>query len=162
MRRRLEELVRVARALPGAFQPADVRPLSVVWHESETGSGDPSPLRRRTAALLGALAARLEPALLEGLRRAGHAWDQVDATTVLDDDLRGQVAALEESWRGIGGAAALEGLLVLQVATALVSLVERRLATFVRLRRGGELLPGGRPFLDLPGALAEVAARWAA
>jgi hypothetical protein len=60
-------------------------------------------------------------------------------------------------------AAALEGLLAVDTAVALVRVFERRLATLLRLRLRSatpDLLPGGRPFLDLAGALAELAEAW--
>lgn len=60
-------------------------------------------------------------------------------------------------------AVALEGLLVLDTAVSLVRLFESRLASLLRLRRRSatpELLPEGRPFLDLAGALRELAEVW--
>ena len=64
MARRLEELVGAARALPGV--KAAVRPLGVEPPGPPSGV-DPAALRRRLAAFLAALAARLEPALLAAL-----------------------------------------------------------------------------------------------
>jgi hypothetical protein len=133
-----------------------------------TGGGQargvaPEALRARTAGLLADLAARLRPALDEALERAGRAWDQVDALAVIDGDegWRARADDLGRAWRAAGGAEALEALLTLDTAQALVRLLERRLAAFVRLRGDAELRPGGRPFLDVPGALAELAGRWA-
>ena len=60
-------------------------------------------------------------------------------------------------------AVALEGLLAIDLAIALVRLFERRLAALLRLRLRSatpELLPEGRPFLDLGRALHEAAEAW--
>lgn len=68
-----------------------------------------------------------------------------------------------------GGVAArratgIEGLLVLEAACGLARLCEQRLSSLIRLRvRSGDeqLLPGGRPFLDVAAALKEAARAWA-
>ncbi len=60
-------------------------------------------------------------------------------------------------------AVALEGLLALDASVALVRLFERRLAPLLRLRLRSatpDVLPDGRPFLDLGQALHEVAEAW--
>jgi hypothetical protein len=84
----------------------------------------------------------------------------VDALVLVDDDWRRRAEELAGDWRGVGGAEALEAILVLDTVKAIVLLLERRLAAFVRLRGARDLRPGGRPFLDVPGALAELAVRW--
>ena len=60
-------------------------------------------------------------------------------------------------------AVALEGLLAVDASVALTRLFERRFATLLRLRMRSntpELLPDGRPFLDLGRALREAAEAW--
>jgi hypothetical protein len=95
----------------------------------------------------------------------------VDALTVVDEELgvtlaktrRTLVAAATAASPG-GRAVALEGLLALDTARGLVTLAERGLASLIRLRvrsQVEDLLPGGRPFLDLGAALAEAARAWA-
>jgi hypothetical protein len=90
---------------------------------------------------------------------------------VIDDELDGEIAALRRRLSAGGGPAAspgrraiaLEGLLALDAAIALVRLFERRLAALLRLRLRSatpELLPEGRPFLDLGAALREAAGAW--
>ena len=104
------------------------------------------------------------------LRRARQAWDQADALAVLDAPLKAEVAALRRwlarlaaSGRDEVAASALEGLVALDAAVALIRLFERRLAALLRLQlRFGEpeFLPAGRPFLDLAGALREAERAW--
>jgi hypothetical protein len=163
MRGRLDELLKAARDLPGHPGHPVGEPRAVIHAlidiDRATGT-DPAPLRARLASLVGELAARLRPALDEALERAGRAWDQVDALILVDDDWRRRAEELAEDWQAVGGAEALEAMLVLQTVPAIVLLLERRLAAFVRMRGAGDLRPGGRPFLDVPGALAELAVRW--
>jgi hypothetical protein len=169
MPRALEDLVDRCRSLPWPGAP----PASVVvWPPPvppppELGDGGaPSrraAARRLLADLLGALAARVGPALLQDLERAAHAWDQVDALALLDDELRAQADRAAQAWRAAGGPEATMAILTIDAALDLVRLLERRLATLVRLRARSaapELVVGGRPFLDVAGALAEVARRW--
>jgi hypothetical protein len=123
------------------------------------------------ASLLERLAARTEPALVACLLRSREEWDQADAFSVIDADLAGEIAALRRrlatgagpASSGARRAIALEGLLVVDAAVALVRLFERRLASLLRLRLRSatpEVLPDGRPFLDLGRALQEVAEAW--
>jgi hypothetical protein len=131
----------------------------------------PTVLRRRVRELLGELAARVDDELPDPLARAEQAWDQVDALRLVDRALGDEVRALQAAARAAqadddAGARALglEAQLTIDAAMGLVSLVERRLATLVRLRLragGAGLLPDGRPFLDLGAALHEAARRWA-
>ncbi len=127
-------------------------------------------LRAAVGELLRELAARTEPALHGALTRTAVAWDQADAMSILDDALLARAEDLQTRWRHVAGsgapgavAAALEALLALEASLGLVALVERRLATLIRLRlgSGGELLPEGRPFLDVSSALVEAARGWA-
>jgi hypothetical protein len=139
---------------------------------------DRAVLRCRVGALLAALAARIEPALRECMERAMRAWDQVDNLTLVDASARAEAERLRRDWRrlhraAIDGrtaepcadtAAALEALLTIDAALGLASLLERRMATLARLRLRSpdpNLLPDGRPFLDLAAALAEAARGWA-
>jgi hypothetical protein len=128
-------------------------------------------LRRRMGALLAELGRRLDEALPRTLALATSAWDQVDSLTVVDAELAAEIGRLRRSALALadgqdaaGCAAGLESQLTLDAAVGLVSLVERRLATLIRLRlrtSEPELLPDGRPFLDLGAALREAARGWA-
>jgi hypothetical protein len=131
---------------------------------------DVAGLRAEVGALLGELADRMEPALHQALARAENAWDQADAVSVVDAELTTRADALKAAWWKVAAGdqpgargAAIEALLALDAAFGLVQLVERRLATLIRLRvaGGGELLPEGRPFIDVAAALAEAARGWA-
>jgi hypothetical protein len=128
-------------------------------------------LRPAIAALLEQLATRTEPALIACLRRSREEWDQADSLTVIDADLADEIAGLRRRLAGVAEgvasgarrAIALEGLLAVDASVALVRLFERRLASLLRLRLRSatpDLLPEGRPFLDLGRALHEVAGAW--
>ena len=128
-------------------------------------------LRPAIAALLKRLAARTEPALAACLERSREKWDQADALSVIDAEVAEEIAALrrkltagtEPASSAGRRAIALEGLLVVDATVALVRLFERRLAPLLRLRLRSttpDLLPDGRPFLDLGQALHEVAEAW--
>ncbi|HEX2658628.1 MAG TPA: hypothetical protein VHU40_10155 [Polyangia bacterium] len=177
-------MVATARAWPQGARfvvpPPDENPVAA-WlralREDQHGEQDRprapieiADVRARVADALGGLAARVEPALNEVLRRARQAWDQADALAVLDDPLRAEIATLRR-WlarlaapgRDEVAAAALEGLLAIDAAVAMIRLFERRLAALLRLQlRSGdqEFLPHGRPFLDLAGALREAERAW--
>lgn len=132
---------------------------------------DAPTLRRRLGRLLSELAQRLEPALTEALKHAAVAWDAFDEVSVLNPALEEEASWLatlagrferesDPEKRAIG----VEVRIALESALGLIQLVERRLATVVRLRlQSGEpsLLPGERPFLDIAAALAEAARGWA-
>jgi hypothetical protein len=136
-------------------------------------------LRALVATCLHRLATRIEDKLAAGLAEARRAWDQADSITIVDADLG---RALADARRKLGAAAdrarsgdralaavALEGLLVLEAACGLTTLAERRLSSVIRMRMRSpgakeeeqDLLPGGRPFLDLGAAFAEAARAWA-
>ena len=132
-------------------------------------SGD--DLRSAVAAVLDRLASRTEPALVACLRRSREKWDQADSLAIIEDDLADELSALRERLARAAEAAspparraiALEGLLALDASVALVRLFERRLAPLLRLRLRSatpDVLPDGRPFLDLGQALHEVAEAW--
>jgi hypothetical protein len=82
---------------------------------------------------------------------------------IVDAALRAQADSVAAEWRALGGPQAALALLTIDAVVDLVRLVERRLATLVRLRlrsRTPELVVDDRPFLDVPAALAEIARRW--
>jgi hypothetical protein len=138
---------------------------------AEAGRRERDSLRPAIAALLERLAMRSEPALVACLERSRAEWDQADSLSVIDPDVAGEIAALRRrlaAGAGPGASAgrraiALEGLLAVDAAVALVRLFERRLASLLRLRLRSatpDVLPDGRPFLDLGRALHEVAEAW--
>lgn len=169
----------------GVSGPGDQRP-SVDWlrqlaeQRSRQVGGTASPkddrradgaqIRRQVAEALGVLAALVEPALTAAVRRARQAWDQADALVVFDERALAEIAKLRRWLAGCvagepgdAAASALEGLLALDAAVALIRLFEHRLAALLRLQlRSGdpELLPRGRPFLDLAAALREAEQAW--
>jgi hypothetical protein len=128
-----------------------------------------SRLRVTVAATLARLGQQTEAALGPALARARQSWDRSDDITIIDPPLAG---ALTEARRQLQAAAAgpsapvtavaLEGLLAVEAASGLAALAERRLPALIRLRvrAKGDLLPGGRPFLDLGAALQEAAQAW--
>jgi len=148
------ELARAGGAAPD--EPRDV----------ETGD-----LRAAIAVVLAELASRTEPALAACVKRSREEWDQADSLSVIDAELAEDIALLRRRLEASAQppsaaprrAVALEGLLVVDAAVALVRLFERRLAPLLRLRlrsSAPELLPAGRPFLDLGAALHELAEAW--
>jgi hypothetical protein len=132
---------------------------------------EPVRLRALVCHALEALAGRLDELLPPALARARLAWDKVDALTIVDEELatllastRQTLVANARSTSGPARAVAYEGLLALDAARGLTGLAERGLASLIRLRVRGsndDLLPDGRPFLDLGAALAEAARAWA-
>jgi hypothetical protein len=90
--------------------------------------------------------------------------------SIVDEKLLARAASLKARWQEVAAsgepgceAAALEATLAVDASLGLVSLMERRLATLIRLQLGGggTLLPDGRPFLDVSSALSELARGWA-
>jgi hypothetical protein len=170
----LDRMVEQARLLPGekadgglprtADREAPGAPI-VVAEPLE-----PAALRRRVGALLLALGQRIDEALPRTLELAGSAWDQVDTLTVVDVVLRDEIRTVRQAARALAvdedaarRAIGLEAELTLDAAVGLVSLLERRLSTLVRLRMRSDdpqLLPEGRPFVDLGAALGEAARAW--
>lgn len=134
-------------------------------------SVDVRQLRGRLGRLLSELAGRLEPALTGALKHAAVAWDAFDEVSILNPALEDEAswlatvaAKLEREPDPIRRAIGVEVRIALESALGLIQLVERRLATVVRLRvQSGNpsLLPGDRPFLDIAAALAEAARGWA-
>jgi hypothetical protein len=171
--RELKQLLQTAAVLPGpkvALTP---------WNHLGTlaqAACDPSApvdlvrLRAMVGQTLVALARRIDEVLPGALARARQAWDTIDDLTIVDEELAAMLAATRGALVAAIGtspqqrAVALEGLLALDAARGLTGLAERGLASLIRLRvrgRDDELLPQGRPFLDLGAALAEAARAWA-
>jgi hypothetical protein len=104
------------------------------------------------------------------LAQPWRSWEKIDDLSIVDEQL---AALLAEARRALVAAArgparlravAFEGLLALDAARGLTTLAEHGLASLIRLRvRAGdeELMPDGRPFLDIGAALAEAARAWA-
>lgn len=169
----LERLVDTARALPGEILPAPKVQLPLGAEppaDLHAATRDLGALRERLGRLLDKLARRLEPSLKTALQHADVAWDAFDEVAVLDAELEGEAAelgaaaaALEREEDPERHAVGTEIRMVLESTLGLVHLIERRLATLVRLRvQSGDraLLPGGRPFLDIASALAEASLGW--
>jgi len=122
------------------------------------------------ARCLRAMAQKVEEALPAALASARQAWDRVDTLNVVDRAVTTQVAETRRALQKTistgaptARATALEGLVALDTAWGLTRLFERRLSSLIRLRvlSGQEnLLPNGRPFLDLSAALNEAARAW--
>jgi hypothetical protein len=186
----LQQLVRAAAALPGPQLDVALWHRLEPWGtdpSGATGTDDAGELRAATraevarvralvAGCLGALAQRVEQALGPALALARQSWDRVDDLVIVDAPLGSNLSRvrqqLEAALDSAGqdrdsravAAAALEGLMALEAAEGLTGLCQHRLSSLIRLRvsmEDGELLPGGRPFLDVGAALAEAARRWA-
>jgi hypothetical protein len=181
-------LLEVARALPGASTSEETAleargiatwagELALAATQAAEGGPSrgadvpPAALRREVAALLARLARHVDDALAAALARAARAWEQVDALPMIDPELEDGVAlvrlglarAAHATAPAAQRAVALEGLLAVDAAVALARLCERRMASLLRLRLrspASELLPAGRPFLDLGAALHEAAEAW--
>ena len=159
----LQRLYQAAAALPGDVFPVALPMVSTLPPGQAEGSPDVEPLRQALGALLLELANRVDPLLVHALTRASGVWDQVDAFTVMDTramdrvgDLRAWCAQLRGHPDDAVRSAALEAATVLEASVGILALVERRLATLVRLRlRDPEstLMVDDRPFLDLGAAL---------
>ena len=186
--RHLTQLVRTALSLPGPkldtapwsrlTSLGPIQELAPVAGEAAPEPGELSAdaraeverLRAIVAECLTALARRIDEALPPALARARREWDQVDELTIVDAPLQ---SALVDARRALTAAVlagvqpqsavALEGLIALEAACGLTALTEGRLSALIRLRvrtREDDLLPDGRPFLDLGAALAEAASAW--
>jgi hypothetical protein len=142
-----------------------------VAERAEPSGAARDDLRPAIATVLQRLASRTEPALVACIRRSREEWDQADSLSIIDADLADEISALrrrlasgaQPTSAAARRAIALEGLVVLDASVALVRLFERRLAPLLRLRLRSatpDVLPGGRPFLDLGEALHEVAEAW--
>jgi hypothetical protein len=134
-------------------------------------------LRRRLHVILDALAVRVENQLPQVLELAQRAWDQVDTLSVIDRDLALEILSMRRAAQAFADepenaaparAVAVEARLALDGAVGLVALLERRLSTLIRLRLRGadvdgvdpDLIPNGRPFLDVAAALRQAARCW--
>jgi hypothetical protein len=166
----LTALIDAARALPGEREAARL-PLPAGPASGRQAAAPSEPeLRAHVRGLLDDLADRLEPALHDALARVDRAWDQVDALRVIDariDDSAGALRHACQRAMAAGdpslAATATQALWTAEAALALTGVVERRLATFVRLRLRGahpQVEVCGRPFLDVARALAEAARAW--
>ncbi len=131
---------------------------------------DAAELRGRLGRFLFELARRLDPALKDALQHAAVAWDAFDAVLIMDEALHrdagliADAAAVLERQTDLSLCAiGMEVRITLVSTLGLIELIERRLATLVRLRvqsKDPTLLPDERPFLDIAAALAEAARGW--
>lgn len=146
-------------------------PAELVTAPAPAVTARAAELRPDVASLLARLARRVDEVLATALARAGKAWEQVDALSMLDHETEVDVdvtrrrlaAAADVAAPTAQRAVALEGLLAVDAAVALARLFERRMASLLRLRlrsSSRELLPLGRPFLNLGAALHEAAEAW--
>lgn len=174
----LQELREAARSLAGEKRPVPLpqpalRPLASQRALPARGSllaaAEARALRGQVSSLLKTLAARCGPALEAALLRARGAWDQIDALRLVDHRVGDDHARLRhDGQRALASrdaelsATAAEALWTAEAAMALVELLERRLATLVRLRlrSAPDLLVDGRPFLDVARALEAAARSW--
>jgi hypothetical protein len=186
----LKQLAHAAAALPGpkldiplwaSLRALDLAPRSAADESGGTPAATIPPdlqreiaaLRALVAACLQRLGARMEDKLSAALAEARRAWDQADSVTIVDAELGRMLADARRKLAAAAGAGAdrrplaavgLEGLIALEAACGLTTLAERRLSSVIRLRLRGQdedLLPGGRPFLDLGAAFSEAARAWA-
>jgi hypothetical protein len=172
--RHLKQLVRTAASLPGPR--IDLAPwerlaqLEVAPAEADDGAAAIARLRAAVHQALAALGARIDGVLPPVLAQPWRNWDTIDDLSIVDESLATTLAhtrrLLVAAARGPARlrAVAFEGLLALDAARGLTTLAEHGLASLIRLRvRAGEeeLMPEGRPFLDLGNALAEAARAWA-
>jgi hypothetical protein len=128
-------------------------------------------MRREVALWLAEVARAVEPALAQALGPGSRRWDQVDALHLLTADLHARMASQRARWQslvthadGAVVASAVEAVLMLDAVTALVLLLEQRLAVLVRLRLRSptpSLLADHRPFLDVAAALEAASRAWA-
>jgi hypothetical protein len=169
----LVALLRQLRSLPadGDVEPGLPRAADRQLRSStEMELLDARALRQRIGLALAELGRRLTEELPHTFERALKAWDQIDALVVIDPPMRRELGllrraalALEAAEDAPTRAVGLESRLVLDAATGLTSLFERRLAQLVRARLRSDdpsLLVDGRPFVDLGAALTEAARRW--
>jgi hypothetical protein len=171
--RQLNQLVQTAASLPGP--KIELAPWDHLAGLGDAASDGGTPLdvirlRALVGQSLAALSRRIDEVLPGALARARQAWDKIDDLTIVDEELAATLAATRGALVSAAAgpppqrAVALEGLLALDAARGLAGLAERGFASLIRLRVRGkedELLPQGRPFLDLGAALAEAARAWA-
>lgn len=162
----LQRLHNAASQLPGDVTPVTLPMVSTLPPAASTSAGDVVLLRQAMGALLVDLSNRVDPLLRHAFTRASGIWDQVDAFTVLDGatldrvaDLRAWSAQLRGHEDGAVRSSALEVATVLEATVGILALLERRLATLVRLRLRDPqhtLMVEDRPFLDVGAALKEA------
>lgn len=142
----------------------------------------PEAIRRQVRELLVRMASQVDARLPQALSLATRAWERTGSMALIDEETRDALLqARDELRRAVRKgtpdvvALATEALWALRTALAVVTLLESRLPALIRVRTRqveGEpgtsetgsdelLLPGGRPFLDVGPALAELARRWA-
>lgn len=170
--RRLESF---SNALPSPPEQGPAAPAETTPAER----AEITRLRTLVASSLQALARELDQTLAQALATARQAWEKVDSQALIDPTLDASLGVARRALElavvkpGPVGAVALEGITVLEVARGLVALAEQRMSSLIRLRlqqaqasaagapEAEALLPGGRPFLDLSAAIAEVGRTWA-
>lgn len=128
-------------------------------------------VRRQVRTTLGRMATLLDERLADALRSATWAWEKTGSMAFLDEETIEMLTLARQDLRYavlMGEpqvvALATEGLWTLRTAFSVISLLETRLPSLIRLRTRMEdrdLMPQGRPFLDLAPALSELARRWA-
>ena len=128
-------------------------------------------VRRQVRSTLARMATLLDERLPNVLRTATWAWEKTGSMAILDEEALQILTLARQDLRYavlMGDpqvvALATEGLWALRTAFSVISLLETRLPSLIRLRTRMEdrdLMPQGRPFLDLAPALSELARRWA-
>jgi len=112
----------------------------------------------------------IESRLPEALRSATWAWENTGSMALLNEEALEMLILARQDLRHavLTGepavvALATEGLWALRTAFSVISLLQTRLPSLIRLRTRMEdqdLMPHGRPFLDLAPALSELGRRW--
>lgn len=162
----------------GELKPPPPPPEKPMADVPPAQAAEARALRRRLHVILDALAVRVENQLPDVLRLAQRAWDQVDTLSVIDRDLALEILSMRRAAQAFADepenaaparAVAVEARLALDGAVGLVSLLERRLSSLIRLRLRAtdadgadpDLMPDGRPFIDVAAALRQAARCWA-
>lgn len=172
----LTELYERAKALPGERRDlCRIVPTAVAVTPGEpveipdAYDARLKQLRMRTSAWVKERADVAEKAMAEAFASAQGRWDQVDAVALMDRDAVADKKLLQQAWHTFSSelghmpalqSATVEAITVIDTVSDLLRLLERRLATFIRLRLSSEepeLYVGGRPFLDIARALHETA-----
>ena len=161
------------------LHPQSIEELAVLERDGDLGGQKPEPLdplrfegvRRQVRTTLGRMATLLDERLPDALRTATWAWEKTGSMALLDEEALQMLTLARQDLRYavlMGEpqvvALATEGLWALRTAFSVISLLETRLPSLIRLRTRMEdrdLMPHGRPFLDLAPALSELARRWA-
>jgi hypothetical protein len=164
----LIRLPAASTASAGSEAPAGQTTLSLL---DPAIRADVVHLRHLVAEALSLLARRLEERFADAISSAQRAWETADDLVIIDTGTGAVLAETRRTLFRAGSSAhralravALEGLLAFDSAYGLASVAERRLSSLIRLRvrsPEADLLPEGRPFLDLAEAFAEAAQEWA-